>query len=367
MDNKIDKNHWMWDKFKAFTTMMCKGKDYFACALNYKLSMHHNLLSAKRVDQMKQEDDYDATTWLMEMDTLFFGESENAFFKLNEIQKCRSLIKPMIPPTTFEYLSNKKNKKFKVTKQEGEIRLLGCDIALMGGSANDNTIFTFMRLLPSGEEYIRHVSYIESMNGQHTSIQAIRLKQLFYDLDCDFVVMDTAGNGLSIFDECSKIIYDNDRDCEYPPWTCLNNDEMKDRAFDKNAIPLIYSIKVVKAEENHKMAMSLKNCFENKKIKLLVNEIEGKDHLIEKHDYMMKSIEEQGNLIKSYVQTTMLVNELVNLEAEIKSGLVKLKEIGRNRKDRYSSLSYTNYYASILEQDLKIKEDDCSLEDYIFF
>ena len=142
---------------------------------------------------------------------------------------------------------------------------------------------------------------------------------------------------------------------------------MKDRAYDKSALPIIYSIKVVKAEVNHQMAMSLKSCFENKKIKLLVNEIEGKDYLIEKHDYMMKPIEEQTNLIKSYVQTTMLINELVNLEAEIKGGLVKLKEIGRNRKDRYSSLSYANYYASILEQDLKCKEEEINLEDYFFF
>jgi hypothetical protein len=70
------------------------------------------------------------------------------------------------------------------------------DIALMAGAGNDNTIFTFIRAIPNGGEYIKYVPYIESTNGQHSTKQAIRLKQLFYDFECDFVVMDTSGNGL---------------------------------------------------------------------------------------------------------------------------------------------------------------------------
>ena len=66
---------------------MCKGKSYFVCGLPYKLSIFHGLLSHKRVEQMKSEPDYDDVAWHMEMDCLFFGESEKAFFKLKDIQK----------------------------------------------------------------------------------------------------------------------------------------------------------------------------------------------------------------------------------------------------------------------------------------
>src|SRR5690606_16215842 len=102
---------------------------------------------------------------------------------------------------------------------------------------------------------------------------------------------------------------------------------------------------------NHEIAMELKSALEKGKLELLVNEIEGKEYLIEKHNFMSKSPEEQAELLKPYVQTTALVNEMVNLEYEMKNGYVKVKEVGRNRKDRYSSLAYGNYYAKLIEQD----------------
>ena len=141
------KNHWCYEKFVSFKNAMAKGKDYFACALPYQLSVHHGLLSQKRVDDMKTEDNFDPIAWQMEMECMFFGESEKAFFKFDDLQKNRTLIKPFIPPTNLDFLDNK-NKKKRSTKMESEIRLIGVDVALMGGNENDNTIFTLMRLLP---------------------------------------------------------------------------------------------------------------------------------------------------------------------------------------------------------------------------
>lgn len=350
------KNHWIWEKFKSFRNAMLRGKDYFVCALPYQLSVHHGLLSKKRVEEMRTEDDFDPITWLMEMECLFFGESENAFFKLNDIQQCRSIVKPFYPMDNVEFLNNQ-GKRRKSTKQEGEIRIIGVDVALMGGQENDNTIFTCMRLLPNGESYIRQVPFIESVYGEHTEKQAIKLKRLFYDFEADYVIMDTLGNGMSLYDDCARVLYDEDRDVEYPSWCAMNNDEMKNRALDKNALPIIYSIKVVKAEVNHEIAMSLRNAFEKKQIKLLIDEINGRDYLTEKFELLKKTPEEQAKLLKPYIQTTILVNELVNLEYEIKNGLVKVYEVGRNRKDRYSSLAYCNYFANILQRNLKKKRE----------
>lgn len=109
------------------------------------------------------------------------------------------------------------------------------------------------------------------------------------------------------------------------------------------------------------MATSLRNCFQKKKIKLLQNEIEGKEFLVDKMNYSSLSPEDQATLLRPYIQTTALVNEMVNLEGDTSGGFVKVKEIGKNRKDRYSSLAYANYYADILEKELmddEIDEDD---------
>jgi hypothetical protein len=53
---------------------------------------------------------------------------------------------------------------------------------------------------------------------------------------------------------------------------------------------------------------------------------------------------------------------MVNLEADINhdTGIVKLKEPKTGRKDRWSSVSYGNYFASLLEKDLM--KDNSSID-----
>lgn len=359
------KNHWIWDSFKSYLNSMLKGKDYFVAILPWQLSVFHGLLSKKRVEQQRQEEDFDQMSWDMEYEALFVGENENAYFKLDDIQKCRTLPKAFYPPTNREFVENKDKRK-KLTnmpKQAGELRIVSMDIALMGSNKavkNDTTAFTLMRLLPQGDEYRRDVVYMETMQGQHSEIQAIRLKQLFYDFEADYVAMDTNGNGLAVFDQCTKILYDQERDMEYPAWTVINDEMMDERKIDKNAIPVIYSIKAT-PEINHKVAVGLRTAFEKRKIRLLINEIEAKEDLIEKKGYLKKSPEEQVYLLRPYMQATALTNELVNLVYEVRNGYIKIKEVGTTTKDRYSSIGYANYVATLLEQDIlrnSIKGDE---------
>lgn len=279
------KNHYIWDMFKSYLNSMMAGKDYFVAVLPWQLSVYHNLLSRKRVEQQRQEEDFDQMGWDMEYEALFVGENENAYFKLDDIQKCRTLPKPFYPPTELEFVENKdKRKKSQMPKQSGEIRLVSMDVALMGSSKavkNDTTQFTLMRLLPQGDEYRRDVVYMEKMEGVHSETQAIRMKQLYYDFEADYVALDTNGNGMSVADNLVRILYDRDRDVEYPAWTFINSEAMDDRKMDKNAIPVIYSIKG-NPELNHKVANGLKVPLRNEKIRLLINDIEAKEDLIEK-------------------------------------------------------------------------------------
>lgn len=350
------KNHWIYESFNSYIKQMMAGKDYFVAVLPWQLSVYHKLLSKKRVEQQRTEEDFDQMSWDMEYEALFVGENENAYYKLDDIQKCRTLPKPFYPPTDREFVENKGSRK-KLTnmpKQAGEIRIVSMDIALMGSSKsvrNDTTAFTLMRLLPQGEEFRRDVVYLESMAGQHAELQAIRLKQLFYDFEADFVGMDTNGNGIAIYDSCTKILYDKDRDEEYPAWTVINDEAMDERKIDANAIPIIYSIKG-NSELNHKVATGLRIAFEKRKIRLLINDIEAKEDLIERKGYMKKTTEEQVHMLRPFMQTTALTNELVNLVYEVRNGYIKIKEVGTTTKDRYSSIGYGNYVATLLENDI---------------
>lgn len=199
------KDHYVYDRFKSFAKGMMNNKPYFACAFPYQLAVEHGLLTQSRVNAIRNEDDMDEIAWIMEMCSIFYGEKSNAFYKSSDINPCRNIYKPWIPPTDLEYLEEKEKskKKYHLKKQGGEIRIIGCDISVMGGAKNDASVFTLMRLIPQGGEYIRHVVYIESLEGGNAADQAKRIKQLFYDFQADYVALDAQGGYTPLMVEIS--------------------------------------------------------------------------------------------------------------------------------------------------------------------
>jgi hypothetical protein len=365
------KAEWSFDKFLAFKDAMTAGKKYFTCGFPYQLGIKHGIIDKQRMIDEMEESDFDELQFSMEMECLPFGESDKAYFKFAEMNKCREILKPMIPLNNDEFIQfkgDRKKSKFYQPKKENEIRVLAMDIALMFGKSNDNTSYTMIRLLPNGDEYIKIVGYLEVGNGENTSVQSLRLKQLFYDLECDYCVMDCAGNGLGVFDDCTRLIIDTERGVEYPAWTSMNDASMQERSIDKNALPIIYSVKVAGGsalEVMHQMYVYAKGQFEKKKIKLPVNEFTAKEYLIEQHNYLKLESYEQARLISTYANCTKLINESINLEKEYKGGFIKLSELSGKRKDRIYSLLYGLSYVRILESELQQKTKTYNLNDYI--
>ena len=230
---------------------------------------------------------------------------------------------------------------------------------------NDTSAFTCMRLVRDGDSYRRDILYLE--NIQHsvsTEELAIRLKQLYYDFEADYVVLDTMGVGAGVFDSLTTIIFDEERDIDYPAWSAINDDDMNERVKAKG-IPVIYSVKG-NSKFNNDIATSLKVSLEKREIRLPINDIEKREELVAKGGFLKKSAETQQRELYSFLQASALANELVSLEYFIRSGNIVIKEVGTATKDRYSSLAYCNYIADELENELKEENKDNSYEDYIF-
>ena len=351
-----------YDKFKHYVSAMLRNDDYFVLNTDYKLAIHHGLLSKARAESMKKE--MDDVSWAMEMESLWWGESESAFFKSAEVNPCRTLVKPFYPPTDLEYLDNldKRNKSYSMAKQNGEIRIISADIALCEGKQNDNSVYTLFRLLPDKDSYKRQIVHMEAFNGVNSDQQALRLKQLYYDFEADKIIIDATGIGMSVYEATNRIQYCSERDFEYPAFCSYNLDS--DKALTKGALPVIYALKVTSLAQNHEIAMSIKDAFLKRKIELLINDTEGKDYLVEKHGLLKKSPSEQARLLAPYVQTTAAVNEIINLEYAIHNGLVKVVEKGTARKDRYSSCAYGNYLANLIEKE-EMKRRNLNNDDFI--
>lgn len=54
-----------------------------------------------------------------------------------------------------------------------------------------------------------------------------------------------------------------------------------------------------------------------------------------------------------YLETAQMINETANLEYErLENGLIRIHEVGKARKDRYSALGYGCYFAAEIERDM---------------
>lgn len=322
--------------------------------------------------QEKESSEFSQMWWSIENEGMFWNDSEGSMFGYKELDALRKLESAFKPFPNELYLDERAlkawSKKNSTPKQKGELRILGLDVAMMGGS-RDNSVFTVLRLLPNGNRYRRQLAYIEHHNNAHSETQSIRMKQLYEDFDIDFVCVDVHGTGMGVSDAASKVQYDSTRDKEYPAWTVFNREDMKDRVFGvgvEDALPLIYGIKQ-DAKFNHFMLQWLKSATENKRIELLVGANKAEDIITDLNkDIDAYALERE---LQPFRETDLLVKEMTSLEVSSQQNNPYLRVDNKvMRKDRFSSLGFCNYYANVLEQDLsKKKKKKSKLSSFIAF
>lgn len=348
-------DHWSYDLYKDYVEKMLIGESSFVCNLPYDVALKYGLMTQKRLDEIMNDPNLSEEAFLMEYSAMFYDLGEGAYIKPSDIINNRTIVKPWYPPTDIEYIAEKGKrniswKEDRTSKQE--LRVLGCDIALAQGDKNDNTVIHYSVSIPKGDKYITEVRYSEAINGGTAKAIALRLKQLYFDGDCDYIVMDIAGLGLAVLDALGEYTFDTERDIKYPPMCCFNKEDKKERCGYREAMPCIYGI-VANEEINNAIAVTLKASLNNHTLKFLVNEFEGEDWLNENKNFQLLEASEKVRLMYPYVQTTLTQMEIIKLQTEITRKGIKLVEFGSNRKDRYSALAYMNLFIREKEKELK--------------
>ena len=348
-------DHWSYDLYKDYVEKMLIGESSFVCNLPYNIALKYGLMTQKRLDEIMNDPNLSEEAFLMEYSAMFYDLGDGAYIKPSDIINNRTIVKPWYPPTDIEYIAEKGKrniswKEDRTSKQE--LRVLGCDIALAQGDKNDNTVIHYSVSIPKGDKYITEVRYSEAINGGTAKAIALRLKQLYFDGDCDYIIMDIAGLGLAVLDALGEYTFDTERDIKYPPMCCFNKEDKKERCGYREAIPCIYGI-VANEEINNAIAVTLKASLNNHTLKFLVNEFEGEDWLNENKNFQMLEASEKVRLMYPFVQTTLTQMEIIKLQTEITRKGIKLVEFGSNRKDRYSALAYMNLFIREKENELK--------------
>lgn len=371
-------SHWMGKLLKDTTKSKYKDNSSCMLATDYSIALKHAIKTRAQLIEAKRTTD--PITWREEYENEMLREGANAYFTYGLLTKNQTN-KKAIYPRRYEDVKNRHKNPYAIPKQNGEIRILACDMAFIErANKNDNSCFTLIRALPESITYTsesvdgktvevkngyrRIVPYIEANPGSDVDKQAIRIKQLYYDTDCDFLVLDTRNGGLMVYDRLAKVLYDSDRDCEYPAWKCINDKDIANRVNVAGALENVFAINASQ-KLNNDIAIGLRSVLDSQMIDLLIPIDEARD-ILEANVPEYLSAPDSETMIfyeRPYLETQALINEMMSLEytRNEQTGVITLYETGSNTKDRYVSLAYGNHFINLLEQDLV---SDSSEYDY---
>lgn len=354
------KGLWWYTETKKTIMDMVNGGNSGFISFDVRIALRHKI---KTLRQIKNEiSKMDEITALEEYYNIPFGENSASYFKLKHFLRARKLYQAFYPQKDDTY--NPKKNPYSIPTTPGEIRIISCDVAQRAGRANDLSINTCMRLLPTHKGYHRDIVYQESFSGENSIRQALRIKQLFYDFGADGMVLDVGagGGGIPMYDQLGQLTRDDARGLEYPPFTIMQHptidkdvyEELSKRTLGVNAEPVIYPFSAT-AKLNSLIATQMRDVLQKRLISFLVEENKAEDYMIKNRpgEYMKSDdITTKAFFLSPFVNTSSMVNEAINLTSTLSGGNIKLIEPSSGRKDRIVSLMMGNFYAGLLDLDL---------------
>lgn len=392
------KSHWSWDKFldnamKMFSfnknaeEKIKNGekvevkkenlKPYFCCNLPYTLPLWSGFLPLSTVENEMDEDGFNEVKWMMEMEALFYGESEKAFYKIEEIEKVMNVRNCFYPDIEELSLKTKKYDFLLEKKEDGEVRVISTDV---GEAGSDNDVYICIRCIPievgRGENkktvYKKEVCYINHFQCKHPDMKAIYLKKLYEDFQADYVVMDTNGTSAPLYYACNRKTVDEAHGCTYPAWTTIEEtSKLGSLNYVEDALPIVYSVRAY-PQFNHECANFLRDEMRAKRLQLPLR----RSYANEEFSSELKSFGDLDSVskemfLKSFSETDLLLIELTNLEGIYNDkGLVSIEKPagGKVKRDRYSALSYGIWFCCDLENKNlnKSKKQSYSYASYLF-
>ena len=361
---------WYPEAKKLLRQIASGNKDVRAIFFDYLITLKHGIKTKKQIIEDKR-DFNDPIAFLMEYGNIPYGSSSASFYKLGLFN--RSIKRSWRPMTDEMFITGKRN-PYDIEKLINEERIVSVDVAMRAG--RDNTIVTCARLLPNTKKgWETEVVYMESYNGKRTDDQTLRIKRIFEEFRGDTLVLDLLNAGISVFDGLSSITHDEIRGEDYPSYTVIRSDlvdnslydELVSRTKGRDAIPCIYPI-LATGDLNTRIAVKFKERMRNKLIKYLVDDNEEEEFLIKsgnKDILDQYDSEVRAYLLQAHLQTTLFINESISLDMNMINGKLKLEQPEGTKKDRYTSVSYLNYYVSLMDLDL-LKEVSGETDEQAF-
>jgi len=324
-----------YDRFKmSLKFMNDKSTSFFSCAINYKTGVRYGIIDDDFVFQQKRQ--MPISSWEMEWNARFIGNSEMSYFSYEITEPCRVLEK-------IELLMPKGSKSRYI---------ISCDIATSAGKNSDNAVLIVLKFseqqssFPNAPKtFLKQLVYIKSYNGYSLDKLAKEIRKLSIRFpNTEKIIIDINGIGEGIVSLLgSPFVDDNDK--EHLPLILDDSKVTMD-----NCIPIIRGIKA-NNQYNNRIATATRMYFENMSLQIPVTST-----LIR---YDIEQSEKDKELVLEklsvFIETDALQYELGNIIPKITTSGNVIYETSSPRlhKDRYSSLAMGLEYIYTLEQEFK--------------
>ena len=197
MSSAYFKSSELYEKAKSYTVnFFDETKKYFICGIPYQVSIKEGLLMRSQVEDERSEADYNEILDQMEMECLWFGDTDGGLFKFNDLNQIRRLKNALYPLNFY-------NESIPVPKVSFQNkRILSVDIALMASSKskkNDATaIYINDALRTTDVTYQANFVFGQTFEGKTTDEVGLIVMRYFYEYQCTDLVLDCNGKILPL-------------------------------------------------------------------------------------------------------------------------------------------------------------------------
>jgi hypothetical protein len=314
-----------WEQLYSVMLDMAREKSAFVIGNDFSLPVMFDQLDPDYIEEVKNDPSMSPLQFAREYMSVWTGSSENSLVQLKDLEKCR-----VLDTAEFGFVKSKLDHKY----------IISVDVARSEKKNTATTAIAIFKLIPRGNgTYFKQLVNLHTYKGNmHFEDQAIYVKELVEKFNASMVCIDGNGLGRGLIDYLVK-------EDKYRSYSVVNDD-----SYDKyklpNSLPLIFNVmsntKQTNASDMHNNFMAV---ISNHDLKLLVSDSIIKEKTKEK-DY-----EKLGEQLVPHVETSLFVDEVMNLIYVAEGNRTKVKQVSKSMdKDRYSAVSYGLWYIYLEEK-----------------
>lgn len=346
------KNSFPYEKLiEIFINSVMNPDQYMILGGNYELSIIEGAAKETWLEDLKLSGSYNESSFDREYNSIWSGDSENAYFSSDMFDKHRKLLQP--------------ESEYSARSSKSAYYVLGVDVGRIGCT----TEVCVFKVTPQAQgAALKSLVNLYTYDAEDFQSQAIKIKKLYYKYKARCCAIDANGLGVGLIDFMVLAQNDPETGDILPPFGVENDvdglyKKFKTPDMERDAMFLIKANAPLNTEAHAYVQTQLSSG----KIQLLIDEREAAVKLMSTKVGQNMTPEERNKKLMPFQLTSILKEQMLNLVEENEGINIILKQNNRGiKKDKFSAFEYGLYYIK-QEEDKKKKRKSYNIADMMFF